>query len=74
MNLNFTILIEQGEDGAYIATVPSLKSCYTQADTIPELLEKIKEVIFLCLDVESDIPHISKFVGVQQMEITYEPA
>jgi len=42
MKLNFTILIEQGEDGAYIATVPSLKSCYTQANTMPELLEKVR--------------------------------
>jgi len=74
MNFNFTVLIEQGESGAYIATVPSLKSCYTQANTVPELLEKIKEVILLCLDVENDIPPISKFIGVQQMEIVYEQA
>jgi len=62
MKFNFTVLIEQEEDGAYIATVPSLKSCYTQANNIPELLEKIREVILLCLDVENDIPPISKFV------------
>jgi predicted RNase H-like HicB family nuclease len=60
VKLNFTVLIEQGEDGAYIATVPSLKSCYTQANNMPELLEKIREVILLCLDVENDIPPISK--------------
>ena len=69
MTCNFTVLIEQGEDGAYIATVPALKSCYTQADTMPELLEKIREVIELCLEVEKDIPTSAKFVGVQQMEI-----
>ena len=69
MSQNFTVLIEQGEDGAYIATVPSLKSCYTQASTIPELLEKIREVIELCLEDESDILPIPKFIGVQQMEI-----
>jgi len=69
MKYNFTVLIEQGEDGAYIATVPSLKSCYTQADAIPELLEKIQEVVELCLDVEKDIPVSAKFIGVQQMEI-----
>jgi predicted RNase H-like HicB family nuclease len=72
MNYNFTVLIEQGEDGAYIATVPSLKSCYTQADTIPELLEKIQEVVELCLEVERDIPVPAKFIGVQQLEIAYE--
>ena len=69
MKHNFTILIEQGEDGAYIATVPALKSCYTQADTIPELLEKTQEVIELCLEVGEDIPTMSKFIGVQQMEV-----
>ena len=74
MSVNLTVLIEQGEDGAYIATVPSLKSCYTQANTVQEVLEKIKEAAMLCLEVESDIPVMNKFVGVQQMEITHEPA
>jgi predicted RNase H-like HicB family nuclease len=69
MTYNFTVLIEQGEDGAYIATVPALKSCYTQADTIPELYKNIKEVIELCLEVENDVPVLPKFIGVQQMEI-----
>ena len=69
MKYNFTVLIEQGEDGAYVATVPALKSCYTQADTIPELLEKIHEVIELCLEEEKDVPISAKFIGVQQMEI-----
>ena len=55
MTYNFTVLIEQGESGAYIASVPALKSCYTQADTIPELLEKIQEVIELCLEIEEEI-------------------
>jgi predicted RNase H-like HicB family nuclease len=69
MTQNFTVLIEQGEDGSYIATVPSLKSCYTQADTIPELLEKTQEIIELCLEIGNDIPIPVKFVGIQQMEI-----
>jgi len=70
MSVNYTVLIEQGEDGAYIATVPALKSCYTQADTIPDLLEKIKEVIELCLEVNNDVPPPNKFIGIQQVEIT----
>ena len=69
MIFNYTVLIEQGEDGAYIATVPALKSCYTQAETIPELLEKIREVVELCLEVEADVPPPIKFVGAYQMEI-----
>ena len=50
----FTILIEQDEDGMYIGSVPALKSCYTQAETLDELFPRIKEVIELCLDVENE--------------------
>ena len=44
----FTVLIERDEDGYYVATVPSLKSCYTQAKTLEELYPRIKEIIELC--------------------------
>jgi len=70
MKHNFTVLIEQGEDGAYIATVPAIKSCYTQADTMPELLENIQEVIELCLEEQkNDAPILTKFIGIQQVEV-----
>ena len=64
----FTVLIEQDEDGYYIATVPSLKSCYTQAKTVEELFPRIKEVIELCLEEEEE-PTPLKFIGVQQIEV-----
>ena len=63
----FTILIEQDEDSYYVATVPALKSCYTQAKTLVELYPRIKEVIELCLEEEKVTP--MKFVGVQQLEV-----
>jgi predicted RNase H-like HicB family nuclease len=52
MTHKFTVLIEQDESGSYVASVPALKSCYTQADTIPDVLERIREAISLCLEVE----------------------
>ena len=45
----FTVVIEQDEDGYYVATVPSLPSCYTQARTLEALAPRIREVIALCL-------------------------
>jgi len=69
MTHKFTVLIEQDESGSYVASVPSLKSCYTQAGTIPEVLERIREAISLCLEVEKDFQAYSKFVGVQQIEV-----
>ena len=46
--LTFTVLIKQDEDGFFVATVPALKSCYTQAKTLEELYPRIREVIALC--------------------------
>jgi predicted RNase H-like HicB family nuclease len=65
--LTLTVLIEQDEDGLYVASVPALKSCYTQAKTLPELYSRVREVIELCLEEESPVK--MKFIGVQQMEI-----
>ena len=65
--LTLTVLIEQDEDDFFVATVPALKSCYTQAKTLEELYPRIREVIALCLEEETPVK--MKFVGVQQMEI-----
>ena len=46
---NFSIIIEQDEDGYYVATVPALKSCYTQAKSMDELIPRVREVIELCM-------------------------
>ncbi len=45
----FSVLIERDEDGYLVATVPALKSYYTQAKTMKELMSRIKEVLELCL-------------------------
>ena len=64
---SLTVLIELDEDGNYVALVPALRSCYTQAKSLEELYPRIKEVIALCLEEEKPIK--TKFIGVQQMEI-----
>jgi len=67
---NFTILIEKDEDGIFVASVPALKGCYTQANSVEELLPRIKEAIELCLEVESEEYLQNEFIGVQQIEVT----
>lgn len=64
---NFSVIIEQDEDGYYVATVPALKSCYTQAKSMDELMPRIKEVIGLCMEEEE--PEALRFIGVQQVEV-----
>lgn len=64
---SFTVLIEQDEDGYYVATVPALKSCYTQAKTVEALYPRIREVIELCLEEQE--PVSMRFIGVQQLRL-----
>ena len=70
--LHFPVIIEQDEDGWFVATVPALRGCHTQAKTLAELDERIREAIALCLEAESakngEIPQ-NKFVGVHDLEI-----
>jgi len=71
MEKEFTIVIEQDEDGIYVASVPELNGCHTQAKTLDELRERIKEAIQLYLEVESSIVEgiPVKFVGIQKVEV-----
>jgi predicted RNase H-like HicB family nuclease len=48
----FTIVIERDEDGYFVGTAPQLKGCHTQAKTLDELMDRMKEAVQLCLDVE----------------------
>lgn len=66
----FLVIIEQDEDGKYIASVPSLPGCHTQADNLADLEKRIQEAIRLYLDENFDaVLAESKFIGVHQVEV-----
>lgn len=69
-SLNYTVLIEQDEDGIYIAKVPDISGCYTQGKTVEQAMERIREAIQVCLEAEEleDILPL-KFIGIQQVEV-----
>jgi len=37
--LNYRVIIEKDEDGVYVASVPMIQGCYTEADTYEEALK-----------------------------------
>jgi len=51
MRKEFNVIIEKDEDGYYMASVPTLRGCHTQAKSLDELMERIKEAIELCLEI-----------------------
>ena len=52
---DFTVIIEMDEEGYLVGSVPSLHGCHTQARTMDELLERMEEVIHLCLEVHEEV-------------------
>ncbi len=48
--MNIKILIEKGEDDYFVASVPSLKGCWSQGKTRDEALKNIREAIELYLE------------------------
>lgn len=73
MKREFNIVIEQDEDGIYIASVPELPGCHSQANSFDELNKRIIEAIELYLEVDkSQVEIYNKFIGIQKVEITFE--
>ena len=66
----FKVIIEQDEEGYFVASVPALPGCYTQAKTLPELKERVREAILLCLEVARIDPQYRQ----RLKEFSYEPS
>jgi predicted RNase H-like HicB family nuclease len=70
MSVKFSVLVERDEDGYYIASVPELQGCHTQAKTLDELTNRVKEAIQLYLETEGmKAEGKIELVGVQFVEV-----
>jgi len=44
-SLTYTVILEKNEDNGYTVTVPALKGCVTQGNSIADSLSRAKEAI-----------------------------
>ena len=70
MDRTFQVVIERDSEGYYVASVPALPGCHTQATSLDQLSERIKEAIALYLEVEEEPEESLDFVGIQQVTVT----
>ena len=68
MTREFSVLIERDSEGYYVASVPELQGCHTQAKSLDKLMERIREAIQLCLEVAKDFL-TNEFIGVQRIAV-----
>ena len=65
----FNVVIERDLDGYFVASVPNLRGCHTQAKSLDVLMERIKEAIELCLEFDNVENISSEFVGIQKIAV-----
>ncbi len=69
MTREFDVVIERDSEGYYVATVPALRGCHTQARSLDQLMERVREAIELCVEVEGHAAEPLSFVGVQRVAV-----
>ena len=70
MAREFSVLIERDAEGYYVASVPALRGCHTQAKSLDELMARIREAVELCLEDQGETAEPLDFVGVQKITVT----
>jgi predicted RNase H-like HicB family nuclease len=65
----YDVVIERDEDGLYVASVPAIPGCHTQARSLDEVMHRIREAIELCLEVEGGQEESLEFVGIQRVTV-----
>ncbi len=65
----FDVIVEKDTEGYFIASVPALAGCHTQAKSLDELMERIREAIELCLEVQEESSEPLEFIGIQRISV-----
>ena len=68
MKREFNVVIERDSEGFYVASVPQLHGCHTQARSLDKLLNRIRRMLALGQVEDSEITP-PEFVGVQRVAI-----
>jgi predicted RNase H-like HicB family nuclease len=69
MTREFDVVVEKDEEGYYVASVPVLPGCHTQARSLDELMARIREAIALCLEADEVPEDQLNFVGIQRVSV-----
>ena len=69
MAREFSVVIERDAEGYYVASVPGLRGCHTQARSLDDLMARVREAVELCLEVHSENVEPLEFIGVQKITV-----
>ena len=55
MTSDFDVVVERDSEGYYVASVPALHGCHTQARSLDVLMERVQEVVSLCMEEQGTV-------------------
>ncbi len=61
------MIIDCDAEGYFVASVPELRGCHTQAKSLYVLMKRIQEAIELCLEVDGEEISPQEFIGIQRL-------
>jgi predicted RNase H-like HicB family nuclease len=69
MTREFNVVVERDSEGYYVASVPAIPGCHTQAKSLDELMSRIGEAIAANIEVKGEDIESLEFVGVQRVTV-----
>jgi predicted RNase H-like HicB family nuclease len=69
MTRQFDVVVERDAEGYFVASVPALPGCHTQARSLDDLMARIQEAISLCLEVKGQSAEELDFIGIQRVTV-----
>jgi predicted RNase H-like HicB family nuclease len=70
-NSQFSVYVEQDEDGMFIGSISSLPNCHAQGKTQKEMLKNLAEVATLCLRNHDIKSSQTRFIGIQNLDLAH---
>jgi predicted RNase H-like HicB family nuclease len=70
MQRELDVVIERDSEGYYVASVPALPGCHTQARSLDQLMDRVREAVAVYRDAEPETGERLEFVGVQRIKVT----
>ena len=71
---NLQVIIEQDEDGVFVAECPALQGCYAQGETFEEAIKNVEDVIIMCIEeLKGEKKKINlkypEVIGIKNLEV-----
>jgi len=67
--MEYDVIVERDEEGYLVATVPAIPGCHTQARSLDELMNRVREAILLCLEEEGEPVPTLELLGIHRVRV-----